>query len=128
MSISTRHHWDEDRDFDLVMEFVYDKAEDGDEYVSEAMKMWLGVPEGTMINVEHMVKAFEAMERPERRAILEEYIEEMGDVFSFDDWYREREDIDPETDRAKNEGDGVEDDMYEDDWMHSDRLAGDGRF
>ena len=34
MSGSTRHHWDEDRDFDLVMEFVYDKAEDGDEYVS----------------------------------------------------------------------------------------------
>lgn len=128
MSGSTRHHWDEDRDFDLVMEFVYDKAEDGDEYVSEAMKMWLGVPEETMVNVEHMVKAFEAMDRPERRKILEEYVDEMGDTYAFDDWYREREGIDPADDRPKNDGDGIEDDMYEDDWMHSDRLAGDGRF
>lgn len=124
----TRFHWDEDRDFGLIEEYIYDRAEDGDDYVVEAMKYWMGVPEATLVNRANVLKAYESMERTDRRAVLEGYIEEMGDTYGFDDWYRERENIDPVTDHAKNAGDGIEDDMYLDDWQHCAKLPGDGRF
>lgn len=103
--MAKREYWENDRSFELVREFA------DEETVTEAMKMWLGLDDTIDANTEHVQEAFEGLEKSKRYEILVDYIEEVGLVWEYCQWYADKYELYDDGDDDSDAG--YDDEKYE---------------
>ena len=92
-------HWYEDKTDDMLFDFCNDTM------VYAAMKLFLGIPEETVVDEYNMGRLFDELNQDTALQILSDYIEHVGKEPEFNVWYENTYCEDEDDDWNGNEDD-----------------------